>query len=74
MPLGGLIPFLRYPLKNQLKSMVSESVFRGYLSEYSENSAFLTKNVHVYNLFIIKHIFIVHGIRQKKKKKFPESI
>ena len=29
MPLLGLIPFLRYPFQNPLKSMVSGSVFRG---------------------------------------------
>ncbi len=29
MPLLGLIPFLRYPFKNPLKSMVSGPVFRG---------------------------------------------
>ena len=29
MPLLGLIPFLRYPFQNPLKSMVSGTVFRG---------------------------------------------
>ncbi len=29
MPLIGLIPFLRYPFQNPLKSMVSGPVFRG---------------------------------------------
>ncbi len=29
MPYIGLLPFLQYPLKNLIKSMVSGTVFRG---------------------------------------------
>ena len=54
MPYIGLIPFLRYPSTNPVKLRVSQPVFKGYLSEYSDNKAFLRKNVHVNSLFIFR--------------------
>ena len=59
MPLIGPFLMSRYPSKNPVKSRVSETVFRRYLSEYSDNKPFLCKNVHVNSLFIFALMFIL---------------